>query len=325
MSYPRSAMKPVLQNGRLVIGPMIEYYRCAQELPSFRAAGSLKEPEGYFRFGQSVVCYGRTAGTTSATVDGHLYDASQHVHNDGRGISLPFDLTQVVDNLRYESYVHGQRRWVESSWVKDVYYRLRPLLPVSLRKHLQKIYLRDWASISFPSWPVDRSVDVLFEKLLALAMQALQTDRLPFIWFWPEGHTACAIFTHDVETAAGRDFCGPLMDIDDAFGVKASFQIVPEKRYAVSSAYLHSIQERGFEINLQGLNHEGTLFRNKEDFLRCAEKINEYGREFGARGFRSPILYRNLDWFTHLRFSYDMSVPNVGRLDPQLGQDGGHL
>ena len=166
---------------------------------------------------------------------------------------------------------------------------------------------------------MDRSVDRLFEKLLGLTIQILHIDCLPFIWFWPEGHAACAIVTHDVEGPIGRDFTGHLMDIDDAYGIKASFQIVPEKRYPVSPEYLDTIRERGFEINVQGLTHDGRLFWNQEEFLRRAQTINQYAKEWGAQGFRSPVLYRNVDWMKHLYFSYDMSVPNVAHLDPQRG------
>jgi hypothetical protein len=31
------------------------------------------------------------------------------------------------------------------------------------------------------------------------------------------------------------------------------------------------------------------------------------------------VLYRNLEWYDELGFSYDMSVPNVAHLDPQRG------
>jgi hypothetical protein len=68
---------------------------------------------------------------------------------------------------------------VEKTWIKDIYYRLRPLMPVSFRKHLQGIYLRNWEGIAFPNWPLDRSVDILHERLLHLAMTAAQIDRLP--------------------------------------------------------------------------------------------------------------------------------------------------
>jgi len=298
---------------------LTDQYRCPQELPVFRIVGKLKPADGYFRFGKDVVCYGQTVANTSRNVNGHLYDASHDARRNGDSILLPFDVTRIVDNLRYESYVQSGQRLIEKSWLKNIYYLFRPIFPVSFRKHLQKIYLRDWETIPFPAWPVDRSVDVLFERLLVLAMQVLQVDRLPFVWFWPEGHTAAAIVTHDVETTLGRDFCDKLMDIDDAFGIKASFQVVPEKRYVVPDSYLENIRSRGFEINLQGLNHEGGLFSNEKEFVESANKINQYAKDYGASGFRSPILYRNLDWFKYLSFSYDMSVPNVARLEPQRG------
>ncbi len=236
-----------------------------------------------------MICYGQTISNTSATVHKRLLDISQHVSSQERTFVLPFDLTRVIDNLRYERYVNQSGQWwLESQWIKNIYYLLRPLLPLSIRKHVQQIALSGWDTIPFPRWPVERSVDVLFEKLLVLAMHALHLDRIPFIWFWPEGHTACAIVTHDVETSAGRDFTGRLMDIDEAFGVK-------------------------------GLNHDGRVFGNYEAFLKCAKKINHYAEQFGAQGFRSPVLYRKVDWFKALCFSYDMSMPNVAHLEPQRG------
>lgn len=171
----------------------------------------------------------------------------------------------------------------------------------------------------FPAWPVDCSVDTLCAALLRLTMQALELERLPFIWFWPEGHAACAIMTHDVEERSGRDCTVQVMDMNEAYGIKASFQIVPERRYPVPAAYLESIRQRGGEVNVQGLTHDGRLFWEWEEFLRRTTKINHYAKEWGAQGFRSPVLYRNADWMQHLDFSYDMSFPNVARLDPQRG------
>jgi hypothetical protein len=300
---------------------IVEYYKCPQEYMGFHVTNSLKESDGYFRFSPDLICYGQTSGYPCPTVNGSLFDASEHVRRYENISFLPFDLTQVVDNLRYERYVDqvDQGSWTQNAWVKQFYYLLRPLLPVALRKDLQKISLRGWETIPFPAWPVDRSVDRLFEKLLGLTMQTLNIDCIPFIWFWPEGHAACAIVTHDVEAPIGRDFTGRLMDIDDAYEIKASFQIVPEKRYTVSPAYLDAIRDRGFEINVHGLTHDGRLFWNLEEFCRRTKKINQYAKEWGAQGFRSPVLYRNVDWMKHLGFSYDMSIPNVAHLDPQRG------
>src|SRR5438445_2850774 len=109
------------------------------------------------------------------------------------------------------------------------------------------------------------------------------------------------------------------MDLDDASGIKSSFQIIPEVQYPVSEGFLNGIRDRGFEITVHDLNHDGHLFSNRKRFLGHAERINRYGREYGAAGFRSAVLYRNLDWYGALDFSYDMSVPSVGHLEPQRG------
>jgi len=95
--------------------------------------------------------------------------------------------------------------------------------------------------------------------------------------------------------------------------------VVPERRYDVPSSFLDEIRNRGFEVNVQDLNHDGLLFRDRDQFLARVPKINAYGRQWGARGFRAAVLYRRQEWFDALEFSYDMSVPNVAHLDPQRG------
>jgi hypothetical protein len=125
--------------------------------------------------------------------------------------------------------------------------------------------------------------------------------------------------THDVETEVGQEFCSKLMDIDDSFGIKASFQIVPEERYRVSTQFLDSIRERGFEVVVHDLNHDGHLYKDREQFLQRAAKINAYRQKYGIDGFRAAVLYRKQLWYDALQFSYDMSVPNVAHLDPQHG------
>jgi hypothetical protein len=109
------------------------------------------------------------------------------------------------------------------------------------------------------------------------------------------------------------------MDINDSFDIKTSFQVVPEERYEVTESFLDSIRSRGFEVNVHDLNHDGNLFVDHDQFLDRVKKINVYGKKFRARGFRSAVLYRNLEWMDALDFEYDMSVPNVAHLDPQRG------
>ena len=303
---------------------IIDYYRCPEDVVNFRLAGKLSEDRGYFRFGPETICYGdSSSGVRSKQVIGTLYDALNDVTADGGTIHLPLDPDEIIENLRHEHYrPNGQRgpTWLgDRPMVWKLYYRLRPFLPVAIRKHLQRIHLRNWKEIRFPKWPVDRTVERLFERLLVLSMKARGVHRVPFVWFWPDGMTSCALMTHDVEHLAGRNFCSQLMDLDDSVGIKASFQIVPEERYAVSDAFLEEIRVRGFEINVHDLNHDGRLFSSYGEFLRRADRINAYGKKYGALGFRSGAIYRNQSWFGALEFSYDMSVPNVAHLDPQRG------
>jgi hypothetical protein len=162
-------------------------------------------------------------------------------------------------------------------------------------------------------------VDAIHVQLLRLSMEAAGVRRIPFIWFWPRGASNCVILTHDVETAAGRDFIPTLMDIDQSYGFRASFQVIPEKRYEVSDECVQAIRSRGFEFNVHDLNHDGRLYQERGKFLERAAQINQYVKKFDARGFRAGAMYRNLDWYSEYNFSYDMSVPNVAHLEPQRG------
>ncbi len=297
-----------------------EYYRCPEQYSSFASNGAVSKESGYFKFG-NIILYGRTYGSAPAgSPDHHLRDVLPETRIEHRTIRLPFDASSVLDNLRYERYANSSSNGHPSkSLVGRAYYLIRPALPVKVRRHLQKFRLNGWHHLRFPNWPVDRTVDETLEKLLLMSLRAHGLEQMPFIWFWPEGASSCALMTHDVETEAGRDFCPTLMDINDAFGIHASFQVVPERRYEVPDSYLQSIRKRGFEVNVQDLNHDGHLYRDREEFLTRAEKINAYGRDFKAAGFRSAVLYRRQEWYDALQFSYDMSVPNVAHLDPQRG------
>jgi hypothetical protein len=298
---------------------LTKYYRCPDAYDRFGVKGAIPSTSGYFRFGQASICYGsydRQKPSLSSLEA--LQDALPETLIENGTVYLPFNPAQVIANLGREAYVDEWRSGPMSA-LTNLYYRFRPALPVNIRRHLQKLYLRNWNRLLFPQWPVDCSVDNLLELLMLQSLRASGEERIPFIWFWPDGRSSCAIMTHDVETQAGYDFCPSLMDVDDAFGIKSSFQIVPEERYAVRPEMLAEIRRRKFEICVHDLNHDGHLYKNREQFLQRAVKINAYGKEFGAEGFRAAVLYRKQLWYDALKFSFDMSVPNVAHLDPQRG------
>ena len=307
-------------------------FRCPESYARYSLAGKLEGPNRFFCFGEDTVCYGQTSTGNSTSEHSNLHDISESIRFEDSRCVLPFDPSQVVDDLRHENYVSdrlhpqgwgdpgsdGERNHL-AAWIRNAYYFFRPCLPVLVRRHLQRIALRGWKRRRFPAWPVDRTVEHLFEEFLKLSSRASRTETIPFIWFWPEGHSSCLIMTHDVETQKGLEFCPVLMDMDESCGMRSSFQIIPEGRYRASDTAIDAIQARGFEINVHDLNHDGHLFRSRDEFLRRVPRINEYAEEIGAKGFRSAVLFRNLDWYNSFAFSYDMSVPNVGHLDPQPG------
>jgi hypothetical protein len=298
---------------------LTDYFRVpADLLPEFTAPST--GAPGYFHLGPDTTAYGTLATQTPApTSDQPLPDAAKDIEIRNKTVQLPFNPAEVLTNLRHETYMGPDGRSTTTSLSAKIYYALRPLLPVNARKHLQKLRLRNWDKRPFPRWPVDFSADNIHNQLLQLSLRATGAERLPFIWFWPEGKSACAMMSHDVETKTGRDFCTTLMDLDDSRGIKGSFTVIPEERYEVPDAYIDSIHARGHEVAVHDLNHDGHLYDNRPQFLERVAKINEYGRKFRATGFRAAVLYRNQDWFDQFHFAYDMSVPNVAHLDPQRG------
>jgi hypothetical protein len=301
-----------------------DYYRVPECLIGRSSPLHLSGPEGFFSLGPHAICYGQCESGVSARVEGAaLCDASKRICITGSEVDLPFDPEQVIENLRRERYLSAlepqKERMVTREWVRKSYYFVRELLPVSIRRYMQRAYFSDWKNRRFPAWPVDSTVDMLHEKLLQLSMEAAGIQQMPFIWFWPEGAPNCLIMTHDVESSEGREFTSELMNLDQSYGIRASFQVIPEKRYEVPEEYVSEIKKRGFEFNVHDLNHDGRLYLERGEFLRRAAAINRYVHRYDSRGFRAGSMYRNLDWYDSFEFSYDMSVPNVAHLEPKRG------
>jgi hypothetical protein len=298
---------------------LADYYHIAADSLPWPAmtASRLFGPAGFFRF-HGQICYGQShTGTTPDVTKAGQFNASNGIAPPGPVAQLPFLFSEVIENLRLERY--QRQPFARSELLRRLYYMVRGRLPVSLRRQLQKAYFSDWKTLPFPSWPVDFTVDSLHRELLRLLMKVGAVKKVPFIWFWPEGASSCLIMTHDVETVVGRDFSSALMDLDDSFGIKASFQVIPEGRYSVSDDYISEIRRRQFEFNIHDLNHDGNLYRKRQEFERRAKRINAYVRSYGARGFRAGSMYRRQDWYDVFEFSYDMSVPSVAHLEPMRG------
>src|SRR5712691_2491396 len=185
-------------------------------------------PEGFFRLGD-LRLYGRTEhGRTSPLYQDDLTRLDSFVSRSHGSMTLPFNPTELIDNLRLEKYVSAVSSEISyiadnTSTLRRVYYALRPLFPVPVRRILQRFALRDWAAIPFPAWPLDTTVEDFIEQLWVLVLEASGEKQIPFIWYWPKGFHSCAIMTHDVETAEGQDFCETMLELEREHGIRSAF------------------------------------------------------------------------------------------------------
>ena len=134
---------------------------------------------------------------------------------------------------------------------------------------------------------------------------------------WPESKQFAVILTHDVEHTKGYDNVLKLMQIEKNLGFVSSFNFVPERDYKVKQELLDILKINGFEYGVHGLYHDGKLFSSEAEFLKRAEKINKYLKEWGAVGFRAPSMHHNLDLIGALDIRYDLSTFDTDPFEPQ--------
>jgi glycosyltransferase involved in cell wall biosynthesis len=187
-----------------------------------------------------------------------------------------------------------------------IYYGLKPFVPQSLRTAIR------------------RSLAVRLRKRIAEVWPIMPGSEIPpENWpGWPAGKKFAFVLTHDVESRAGLDKCRSLMQLEMELGFCSSFNFVPEGGYRIPAELREELTDGGFEVGIHDLKHDGHLFASHRGFKRRAERINGYARKWGASGFRSGFMLRNLDWLHDLDVKYDASTFDTDPFEPQ--PDGGH-
>jgi len=170
-------------------------------------------------------------------------------------------------------------------------------------------------------WPVeDRYVRFQFETVARLLRNRHQRTA-QFLSLWPAGKRYAFVLTHDVETERGQAFVRELAALEVGLGFRSSFNFVAEG-YRVDLQLIAELRERGFEVGVHGLKHDGKLFSSEQEFLRRARRINKYLREWGAVGFRAPLTHRHPEWMQALDIEYDSSFCDT---DPFETVSGGTM
>ncbi|MGE5698958.1 MAG: hypothetical protein ACM31N_02685 [Deltaproteobacteria bacterium] len=185
-------------------------------------------------------------------------------------------------------------------FVSSIYYLLKPLIPRSVQLRLRRDLVRHKREKFADVWPIDE-----------------RAGKTPDGWKgWPGQKRFALVLTHDVDTVRGARRCNELAELEERLGFRSSFNFVP-KRYRVPAELLETLKDRGFEVGVHGLLHDGKYQFSRKLFRERARKINEYLKEWGAVGFRAPSMFHNLEWFLDLDIEYDASTFDTDPFEPQ--------
>ena len=130
-----------------------------------------------------------------------------------------------------------------------IFYTLKPAIPrrlqILIRRQIALYKRKKYAYI----WPIDPNA-----------------GTPPKGWKgWPDGKKFALVLTHDVDTKKGYDRCRNLIELEEKLGFRSSFNFVPQK-YHVSESLRNYIVEKGFELGVHGLKHDGKLFWSRKEW-----------------------------------------------------------
>jgi hypothetical protein len=182
-----------------------------------------------------------------------------------------------------------------------IYYGVKPLVPLYLRRAIRRwVALRKRRKVSHV-WPILPG-----------------SERPPPGWpGWPDGKEFAFVLTHDVEGQEGVDRCRQLMELEMKWGFRSSFNFVPEGKYHVSKDLRDELTQKGFEVGVHDLRHDGKLYGTRAEFAASATRINHYLKDWGAVGFRAGFMFHNLEWLHDLDIQYDASTFDTDPFEPQ--------
>ena len=211
----------------------------------------------------------------------------------------------------------GQNHWT-LSFPKKVYYLLKPVLPRFLTRAMRRGYYNTKQTGPEVQWPIEQRYVVFLWEVLSQVLRKIPDQKINIKALWPESYRYSFVLTHDVETRSGLEYVRQVADMEEDLGFRSSFNFVPE-RYQIDLNLMDELRNRGFEIGVHGLKHDGKLFSSRNEFDRRVTKINQYLKEFGAVGFRTPLTHRNPMWMQELNVEYDLSFFDSDPFEPIPG------
>ncbi|MDP4117263.1 MAG: hypothetical protein Q8903_14095, partial [Bacteroidota bacterium] len=145
-----------------------EYYKLPENYFNFTTSPPRKANNDFFYLNE-ILCFGK-AGNHKC------YSEISADHT----ITLPDNLNDVINNLRLEKYIEDKNIAFQNNFLTDIYYNTRSYIPNILRHQLQKFSMRNWDKITFPDFPVDTTVENIFESIIIEFLKINQNEKVPF-------------------------------------------------------------------------------------------------------------------------------------------------
>jgi len=226
-----------------------------------------------------------------------------------------------VHNLKTRFCFGGElQRFLELNLDRDIrnsefstafrsFYAIRSKIPIGIRRWIQSIRNRN---LKVPErWYIPPGLE-----------EILQYSNVDEVSIWPDQAHYSLVLTHDVEEQEGFDYMIQVANEEEKRGLRSCWNIVP-KKYRVDLGVLRELKERGHEIAVHGYNHDGRLFLSKSIFDARLPGINQAIELFDAKGFRAPMVHRNLHWMQAIHVEYDSSCFDVDPFQAMPGGVGG--
>ena len=204
------------------------------------------------------------------------------------------------------------------SFAKQIYYQVKPFFPQTLAWLLRRWYSNPKRRNFSLQWPAESRYMQFLQDTMRQVSLLSGINPVEYVNFWPKGQNLCLVLTHDVETAEGQKYIPEVADMEEKLGFRSSFNFIPE-RYSIDRGLTADLVQRGFEIGIHGLKHDGKLYLSQKKFRDRCVRINEYLKLHDAVGFRSPLTHRQPEWMQSLAIEYDSSFFDTDPYEPMPG------
>lgn len=221
-------------------------------------------------------------------------------------IIFNFDIEKTINNLIHERYLK----------IRRPFYTFLPIniqsIPGPTRSFLKKMFFCKGKG-TFPSWPIEPSVETLryvYLKCIRLAGNTGKTKP-----FWPNKKRYAVILTHDIETKKGFKKIDDFIALEKKYGVQSCINLLGGG-YGIPIKDYKKFDSLKFEFGMHGYDHSNKLiFLKKHKILKLLWWDYTIQKWMNLTGFRSPSLLRSPKLFEVLEpmFKWDSSCIDTER------------